>query len=116
MREQFIKQVQDALIGYGFVQNELEYKRTQSFTQPGQVMIINGQRIDQPGKEVAVEHIVRELGDGYYENIDGSNRVDLVTFEFQVLVDNELQGLMSIAYDYEDIDGFKHDLQYTLNI
>lgn len=119
MRGQFIDNVKEVLTGYGFSdcssEDEWKYTRTQEFTQPGQVMIINGQQFEQPGQQCEVKHTVFLMGDSYYENMDGSNQVDLITFEFQVYVDNEPNGAFSATYDYQDIDGFKNDLQYIIN-
>ena len=116
-REQFIKQVQEALVGYGFKSvSETEYERVQTFTQPGQQMVINGQAFQQPPQEIEVKHIVKDLGDGYYENLDGSNRVDITTFEFQVWMQNEIQGQLSSTCAWDDVEGFKKDLQHILTV
>ena len=116
-REQFIKQIQDVLVGYGFKSvSDTEYERVQTFTQPGQQMVINGQAFQQPPQEIEIKHIVRDLGDGYCENVDGSNRVDMTTFEFQVFMKNEIQGQLSSAYAWDDIEGFKKDLQHILSV
>lgn len=119
MREQFIKQIEEALVGFGFNRSEgdeWEYRRIQTFTQPGQHMVINGQAFHQPDQEVEVIHIVKDMGDGYYENMDGSNRVDTTYFEFQVWMKNEIQGQLSSAYAWDDAEGFKNDLQHILNV
>ena len=120
MKEQFLKEVEEALVGYGFNNqsegDNWEYVRTQTFTQPGQQMVINGQAFQQPSQEIEVQHIVKDLGDGYYENLDGSNRVDITTFEFQVWMKNEIQGQLSSTYAWDDIEGFKNDLQHILSV
>ena len=119
MKEQFIKQIEEILVGFGFNRVEgdnWEYKRIQTFTQPGQQMIINGQAFQQPSQEIEVAHIVKDMGDGYYENVDGSNRVDLTYLEFQVWMKNEIQGQFSSAYAWDDIEGFKKDLQNILQV
>ena len=119
MREQFIKQIEEVLVGFGFTRLEgdnWEYKLTQTFTQPGQQMVINGQAFQQPSQEIEVAHIVKDMGDGYYENVDGSNRVDLTQFEFQVWMQNEIQGQLFSSYAWDDIGGFKKDLQHILNV
>lgn len=119
MKEQFIKQIEEVLVGFGFSRSEgdeWEYKRIQIFTQPGQQMVINGQVFQQPPQEIEVIHIVKDMGDGYYENMDGSNRVDITQLEFQVWMKNEIQGQLSSAYAWDDIEGFKKDLQHILNV
>ena len=119
MREQFIKQIEEVLVGFGFCRSEgdeWEYKRIQTFHQPGQQMVINGQAFQQPSQEIEVAHIVKDMGDGHYENVDGSNRVDLTQFEFQVWMKNEIQGQLFSSYAWDDIGGFKKDLQHILNV
>jgi hypothetical protein len=56
------------------------------------------------------------MGDGYYENLDGSNRVDLTQLEFQVWLKNDIQGQLFSSYAWDDIGGFKKDLQHILNV
>lgn len=120
MKEQFLKEVEEALVGYGFNNqsegDNWEYVRTQTFTQPGQQMIINGQAFQHPSQEIEVSHIVKDMGDGYYENLDGTNRIDTTTFEFQVWLKDEIQGQLSSAYAWDDIEGFKKDLQHILKV
>jgi hypothetical protein len=119
MKEQIIKQIEEVLVGFGFSRSEgdeWEYKRIQTFTQPGQQMVINGQVFQQPPQEIEVIHIVKDMGDGYYENMDGSNRVYTTYLEFQVWMKNEIQGQLSSAYAWDDIEGFKNDLQHILNV
>lgn len=119
MKEEFIKQVVEVLTEYGFSRSEgdeWEYKRIQTFTQPGQQMVINGQAFHQPGQEIEVVHIVKDIGDGYYENLDGTNRIDTTTFEFQVWMKDEIRGQLSSAYAWDDIKGFKIDLQNILRV
>lgn len=119
MKEQFIKQIEEVLVGFGFNRSEgddWEYKRIQTFTQPGRQMIINGQAFQQPHQEIEVIHIVKDMGDGYYENMDGSNRVDNTYLEFQVWMQNDMQGQLSSAYAWDDIEGFKKDLQNILSV
>lgn len=120
MKEQFLKEVEEALVGYGFNNqsegDNWEYVRTQTFTQPGRQVIVNGQAFQQPPQEIEVKHIVREFGDGYYENLDGTNRIDTTTFEFQVWLKDEIQGQLSSAYAWDDIEGFKKDLQNILQV
>ena len=114
MKEQFINAIKEVLTGYGFNESNGQFEKVQSFTQPGQRMVINGQAFNQPDQKVDVKHVVKEFGDGYYENLDGSNRVDITTFEFQVWMQNEMQGQLSSTYAWDDIEGFKKDLEHIL--
>ena len=116
MREQFINAVKEVLTGYGFNESNGQFERVQFFTQPGQQMIINGQAFNQPDQQIEVKHVVREFGDGYYENLDGSGRVDMTTFEFQVWIKNEIQGQLSSTYAWDDIESFKKDLEHILRV
>jgi hypothetical protein len=119
MKAEFIKQVIEVLTGYGFSPSEgdeWEYRRLQTFIQPGQVIVINGQQMQQPSQEIEVKHVITEIGDGYYENSNGTCRVDLIEYNFQVYVKDDLQAELTVAYDYDDIEGFKIDLQNILRV
>lgn len=120
MREEFIKQIETVLQEYGFANSSTserwEYTRTQEYTQPGQTMVVNGQRMEIPGRAIPIKYIVFDMGDGYYENVDGSNRVEFVQLEIQLWVNSEFQDMFCSSYECGDIKGFKKDLQNILKI
>lgn len=120
MREEFIKQIETVLQEYGFANSSTserwEYTRTQEYTQPGQTVVINGQQMEVPGRVIPVKHIVFDMGDGYYENVDGSNRVEFVQLEIQLWVNSEFQDMFCSSYECGDIEAVKKDLMNILRL
>lgn len=116
MREKFINDVKNILIGYGFNESNNQYIRLQTFIQPGQQLIINGKQINKPNQEIEVKHIVTELGDGYCSNVDDSNKQEFTQFHFQVYVKNDLSGELTTVYYWDDTESFKNDLINILKV
>lgn len=116
MREQFISDVKTFLLEKEFIENDSLFEKTINYTQPGSTMIINGQQINQPGKQIEMKFIVKEFGDGYYSDIDDENKVYYTQFELSILTNNELKELATIAYRWDDINSFKKDLINTFNL
>lgn len=116
MKEEFTQNINNILTSIGFSRSDDTYEFIKTYTQPGQVMIVNGRRMEQPGKQLTVKYTIQDLGDGYCENSDGSNRVDNTTYEFRVVMGEELLSEVFIAYSWDDIESFKKDLQNILQI
>ena len=120
MREEFIKQIETVLQEYGFANSSTserwEYTRVQEYTQPGQTVVINGQQMEVLGRVIPVKHIVFDMGDGYYENVDGSNRVEFVQLEIQLWVNSEFQDMFCSSYECGDIEAVKKDLMNILRL
>lgn len=106
MKEQFINKIKELLFAKGFREIDNKFVRTVNIRQPGQVMIINGQRMEQPGQESEIKYVVTYAGDGYISNMDDSNKVDVSSVMFEVYVDGEQQGGYMEAYRWDDIEGF----------
>lgn len=116
MKEQFINEVKNILVGFGFSESNNQYVRSQIFIQPGQQLIINGQQINQPNQEIEVKHVVTELGDGYCCNQDDTNKQEFTQYNIQVFVKGELNGEYISAYYWNDIEQFKNELTKILNV
>lgn len=84
-REEYLQEVIKILNGEGFVENEItdcesEYVKTIIHQQPGQIMVINGQQFQQPGQDVKLEFIIKDLGETWVEDYNGKTYVEQFKF------------------------------------
>jgi hypothetical protein len=87
-RDEYLIEIEKILSEENFVKNNDEYVRTDSFQQPGQIMIINGQSFQQPGALIKVEFIIKDLGETWIEDYNG--KVYVEQFKFMIKQDDEI--------------------------
>ena len=104
MKDQFISKVDEMLTKLNFVKTENKYELNKNFVQKKQVIIVNGQRMEQPGQSVNIKYIINDLGEGYYSNPDDSNKVDLMFYKTEVYVQDQLEGEYSSGYSLDDFE------------
>lgn len=108
MREQFIKEVETILKSFGFSKNEDGFTRIGYSSAPQQTIVVNGQLVKQDQRNDEIRYLIIDLGDGYCENLDGSNHRDANWFEFKKYLNNRLQIKTSCMHYYDDIESFKN--------
>ena len=70
-KENWLKEVQAILYQYAFTKvDEDTYENELVKNVGGQTIMINGQRMEQPGQRVVIKNIVRFNGDGWIASID----------------------------------------------
>ena len=70
-KENWLKEVQSILYQYAFTKiDEDTYENELVKNIGGQTIMINGQRMEQPGQQVVIKNIVRFNGDGWIASID----------------------------------------------
>ena len=106
----FTEQISQLLGTYGFTETDNVFTLTKEVAQPGQTMIINGQRFEQPGKTIEVINRVYMLGDGWVSNLDDTNKQDMLWIKFEALIENESQGDITHAFYANDYDQFNNML------
>ena len=75
--------IESTLNGKGFTKNDNKWSLTKQIQQPCQIMIINGQRMEQPGQVINIEYIVELLGEGYIETTNiPDTRNDILYMNF----------------------------------
>ena len=116
MRDNFIQNMITVLNEYGFKQDDQEFKRIEFRQQPGQSIIINGQRMDQPPQNIEIVKLFTIIGDGYVENGDGSNRKDFTQINFKVFVENEEQGSFEEGFYWDDFEYFKNVIKQLIEL
>lgn len=88
-REDYLQEVIKILNAEGFVENEIadcehEYVKTIIQQQPGQTLIINGQQFQQPGQDVKLEFIIKDLGETWVEDVNSEIKTSLEQFKFLI--------------------------------
>lgn len=107
MREQFFNEINNILKSLGFTKHEDSFIKIGHTMPINQTIIVNGQRVKQEQTPKEVTYSIKDIGDGYCENMDGSNRREANWFEFKILVDNKLHSKTSGMYYLDDLEDFK---------
>lgn len=115
MKDQFISKVDEMLTKLNFVKTENKYELNKVVSQPGQVIVINGQRLEQPGQSVNIKYVITDLGDGYISNVDDSNKIDLIFYKIEVYVQDVLEGEYSSGYGFDEYDRLEREWSNILN-
>lgn len=70
-KDNWLKEVQSILYQYAFTKvDENTYENEVVKHTRGQIITINGQRMEQPGQQVVIKNIVRFNGDGWVADVD----------------------------------------------
>ena len=83
--------------GFNHSEDKTSWEKTINTRTQGQTVIINGQRHDQPGKEIILKCSIVFKEGAWVENIDGSKHEDLTQVHFRITQDE------NIIKDYEEI-------------
>jgi hypothetical protein len=109
---------QELLKGYqNFIkENDNTFKHEFSAFTQGQVMVINGHRMESPGKQVTVKNIIRFDGDGYISDEDEiSNKQEFSVVSFESYLDDEEQGSYNECLYWNDTDRFRVILSHFIS-
>lgn len=113
-KEQWLNDIEDILIKSGYVKetddNYIVYTMQYTGTVRGSTMIINGQRIDQPGTQVVVKNTIKIGADGFISdnNDEETNKEEFTEVIFDSTVNNnERKHLEEFILWSEDLDSFK---------
>lgn len=89
MKEQWLNTIQPILTGFSFNFVDDMYVRETKHSSGGQTIIINGQRMEQPGQSYLVKYIIRFNGDGWIANEDETNQRPFTQVVFETSTNNE---------------------------
>lgn len=101
LREEIIEVLKEI----GFESVDDTWEKESVIQQPGQVIIINGQRIQQPGTEIRIKHKIELMGEGSVENIDGTEQSSFELINIRVFQNDSLAE--EVCCSVYDIDEFK---------
>ena len=116
MRDTFEQNIKTFLTDLGFVaSSDQSFEKVINVTQPGQIMIINGQTMQQPSSQLEIKYIIEDMGPGSISNLDDSDLIDLETFMFSVYVKGDLRSNSCIVYRLDEFNDFKNHVLHILN-
>lgn len=105
-RDSWYNQITNYLEQYGFVSTDDVFENVTTQQQGGQVIIINGQRTEQPGQTITVRRVVYCNGDGWIMNEDDTGKREFTQVVFELYVDNELNNDVEICFYWDEPDVF----------
>ena len=108
-KESWISSIESILNQHNFIkENDNTFKYEFSAVTQGKVMVINGHRVEYPGKQVTVKNIIRFDGDGYISDEDEiSNKQEFSVVSFESYLDDEEQGSYNECLYWNDTDRFR---------
>lgn len=90
LKNEFLSWLSQILTQKGFEKTDESFTKYINQQLPGQVMMINGQRMESPGKIIKLSYIIDIIGDGWIADADESNKIDFTEVRFQVQQDQEI--------------------------
>ena len=88
VKEDWLNKVETILNGYSFNKNEDgNYNKETIQYSGGQTIVINGQRMEQPGQQIKIMQSVLFNGDGWIADNDESNKQNFTQVVFEVKSD-----------------------------
>lgn len=107
--------IEATLNGKGFTKrDDKKWILPKQFQQPGQVMVINGQRMEQPSQIINVEFVVDVMGVGYIKSPDKEE--DLLYIIFSVNQNEDEVKTYSFGFYKDDAQYFDQVLSNIFNI
>lgn len=89
-RDEYLMEVIKILNGEGFVKDSDMFIKTILRQQPGQTMIINGQRFQQPSMDIKTEFIITDLGEVWEETVGVEVKIPREQFKFMIKQNDEI--------------------------
>jgi hypothetical protein len=87
-KEDWFNEVETILNGYSFNKTENgNYNKKTIQYSGGQTIVINGQRMEQPGQQIKISNEIRFIGDGWIADEDESNKQNFTQVVFEIKSD-----------------------------
>ena len=85
IKDNWLNEVESTIYKYSFTKmdDNTYSKETIGYTG-GQTIIVNGQRMEQPGQQIKITYSIKFNGDGWVSNMDDSGRRDFTQIIFSV--------------------------------
>lgn len=91
-KDTWLSAVETSLSQLGFTKVDNGFERTQQQRHGGQVTIINGQRMEQPGQIITIKNTITFNDDGWISNKDDTNKREFTQVIFEVFTNGNSQG------------------------
>lgn len=116
-KKDFLDSIKSHMSNQGFqeVEENISYERVRVVRQPGQTISINGQVMQQPGKEIEIKQTVFFSGDGWVANQDESNKMDFTQVIFEIYQGNDLVMQHEDLFYWDEQDLFVNVFNQAFN-
>lgn len=102
-REEWLEHVESFLEEHGYENVATNtYEKTQIGSTGGQVVVINGQRMETPGQQIKIKHIVTLRGDGYIVDDDDNNCREFTQIVFETTVNDEPRAQLEHCFYWDE--------------
>ena len=91
-KDNWLSSIETSLLQLGFTKVDNGFERTQQQRHGGQVTIINGQRMEQPGQIITIKNTITFNDDGWISNKDDTNKREFTQVIFEVFTNGNSQG------------------------
>lgn len=85
IKQEFLTTIKTIITQHGFKEVSDGYKKVSEHQTRGQVITINGQRMEQPGQLVTIKQSIYMQGDGWMANEDESNKREFTQIKFETM-------------------------------
>jgi hypothetical protein len=83
-RNEFMDNIHNLLTSIGFTNTNGVYEWDRQVQQRGQTIVINGQRMDQPGQTIIIPYRIEIIGDGCVMAEDDNIEQEFTQIRFEV--------------------------------
>ena len=89
-KDNWLNEVETFITGKTFEKiDDNTYRKESIQYTGGQTIIINGQRMEQPGQQIKLTQSIILNGDGWISNLDDSNKQDFTQVVFSITTDDQ---------------------------
>lgn len=115
-KDPFIQAIESFFTSYGFVRQESKFLREVMHQEPGQTVIINGQRYHQPGPQRMITFECELFGQGYVDHMDERPKDLFELIGFVIILEGNPVGHYCEGFYYDDIERFKMIAKQIFNL
>lgn len=84
IKQEFLDNIRNTLTSIGFAEDNNTYEWKRQVRQRGQTIVINGQRMDQPGQTITISYKIEIIGDGCVMDVNDNIERGFTQIRFEV--------------------------------
>ena len=103
MREKFLQQVDQILMGEGFTREDNIYTKIVAHTQPGAIVAVNGRPFQQPPQTIVNKFVITCLGEGWVADADEeTNKIPFEQIRYEVFQNDNPMSIFEECLYYDE--------------
>lgn len=114
-KQDWLDGVTELVVSKGFTEADNGFERVRVIRQPGQTISINGQVMQQPGKDIEIKQVIDFQSDGWVENSDGTRKMEFTQVSFEIYQGGELASQYEDMFYWDEKDYFKDVVNHVFN-